>query len=559
MVRSSPLTTLRATRHQYGETARQTKLRCLAFAESNTIRSPASLTQYHDDLLFLAAFPDDGEVRKAAEDALGQFEHRLRPARVRRLLDDSGIVSTTTRSVLSATMVRHLGDHYPGTIDLDPVALGSGAALAPLVQRTLLRPEEDGFDSPGLTTRAWIRRAMGGNGTRGMLAWLMAQRPSRGDLAKEWDTVFDEAEPAVAWNLPAPASATRLRLSFAPVSFRSGLRPGPSRRALARPLQEIALLDPVMAEEAIHVAQVALALRGREVHAITEANPGEVYLADLREGVSLLVIGALPHARMTLEANYGHLLLANGIPIGYGGVTPLGHQANTGINIFPAFRRSEAGAIFGAALRAFATLFGVRRFVVNPYQFGRGNAEAIASGAYWFYHRLGFEATDPALRLLASGEHDRQRQERGYRTDHATLRRLARGDLTLALTGAGRHRLVEERFLARWSLAAAGVIGRRAGTRSRARALRGVMRDTAIRMEISGWAGWSAKEQAGFADLAPLLALLPLEDWETEERRALTRVIQAKGSVRERDFVLAAQAVPRLWRDLVGVARTLPD
>ncbi|MFO1316643.1 MAG: hypothetical protein U1F58_13655 [Burkholderiales bacterium] len=52
-------------------------------------------------------------------------------------------------------------------------------------------------------------------------------------------------------------------------------------------------------------------------------------------------------------------------------------------------------------LRAFHTLYGSGRFVVNPYQFGAGNAEAIASGAFWFYYRLGFRPAHALTRALA--------------------------------------------------------------------------------------------------------------------------------------------------------------
>jgi hypothetical protein len=52
--------------------------------------------------------------------------------------------------------------------------------------------------------------------------------------------------------------------------------------------------------------------------------------------------------------------------------------------------------------------------------------------------------------------------------------------------------------------------------------------------------------------------LLPLERWTPEELLSLGRMIRAKGSVQERNFVLAAQAVPRLWRDLERLAAQLP-
>ena len=112
--------------------------------------------------------------------------------------------------------------------------------------------------------------------------------------------------------------------------------------------------------------------------------------------VILALIGVLPAQRLLLEANYGYVLLSNGVPIGYGGVSPLFRQANTGINVFDPFRGSEATYLWAQTLRAFRSLFGVRRFIINGYQFGAGNAEAIASGAYWFYYRLGFRPTSAA-------------------------------------------------------------------------------------------------------------------------------------------------------------------
>ena len=123
---------------------------------------------------------------------------------------------------------------------------------------------------------------------------------------------------------------------------------------------------------------------------MTYPNLDEIYWCDLGEGVALAVIGIARDQRLTLETNTGYLLFANGVPIGYGGVTPLFRQANTGINIFDPFRGAEAAYLWTQMLRAFHTLYGSRRFVINAYQFGAGNAEAIQSGAFWFYYRLGF-------------------------------------------------------------------------------------------------------------------------------------------------------------------------
>lgn len=547
----SPLEALHTLRGQYTPAACRALLSALATLAVRPMRSARALARFHDDLLFLAAFPNHREIADAAATALAGFARRVRAARLRHRLEGTGIAGTMTRAVLSATMVRDLAHRYPASLDLDRAVLGAGDTLAPLLRLTLLHAEEDGFEAPNLSTRTWMARA-GAEHAPTLLEWLLRQRPAARAPAASWDAAFDEAEPPVAWRLPSPASASQLRLPFAPTAFRAGhgFRRPPTPRMLTRPLATITHLDPDRAMEAIHVARVALAVRGREVHAITEANAEEVYLADLGLGVALVLIGAARHARMSLEANYGYLLLANQIPIGYGGVTPLSHQANTGINIFPAFRGSEAAAIFAETLRAFHTLFQVRRFVVNPYQFGRANPEAIASGAYWFYHRLGFAATDHALRALAAREHTRLRQQPDHRTDRVTLRRLAAGDLTLALPGAGRHPLLEERLLAEGSLAATAAIGRAAGAQSRVRARRRITRETARRLGAGGWSRWPRPERDAFMDLAPIVSLLPLERWTPAERRALIRWVRAKGGAQERAFVQAGQGIARFWRDL---------
>jgi len=59
-------------------------------------------------------------------------------------------------------------------------------------------------------------------------------------------------------------------------------------------------------------------------------------------------------------------------------------------------------------------------FTIDPYQLGLGNDEAIESGAFWFYRKLGFRPMDPAIERLARAE-----EKRGRRSSAATLRKLA--------------------------------------------------------------------------------------------------------------------------------------
>ncbi len=75
----------------------------------------------------------------------------------------------------------------------------------------------------------------------------------------------------------------------------------------------------------------------------------------------------------------------NGVPVGYGGGWPFLATCRTGTNVFAPFRGGESSWLFAQVLRAYRQHFGVKRFVVEPYQFGAGNREGLLSGAFWFY------------------------------------------------------------------------------------------------------------------------------------------------------------------------------
>jgi len=61
-------------------------------------------------------------------------------------------------------------------------------------------------------------------------------------------------------------------------------------------------------------------------------------------------------------------------------------------------------------------------------------------------------------------------------------------------------------------------------------------------LNIQNWKKWSDDEITGFKRLAPIIANIPdFNAWTKNEKAAMARIIQAKGTVRERDFVRLAQ------------------
>ena len=538
----------------------------VARLERRPPRSARGLGAYHDDLLFLRAFPDNVSVRNTAVSALARMEHHVRTlARAqRRHLDDLGLAGTTTRYAFAfgtAQWMVNTGDDA----DIDWDSFDAPERLDPLLRLTLTHAESDAFDSGEFSTRGWLAMARGGT-RRGALAWLLQGRdstagPMEGATGPAFTRLlYESLEMPIRWCLTSSRSASGNAVTGVPFHARTMMRPPPADAAalITTPLSSIERLSPTRATAWLDAARTALATRCREVHAITYANIEEVYLADLGEGTALCLIGAAREDRLSLEANYGYVRFSNGVPVGYGGVTPLAAQANTGVNIFDAFRHAEASMLFAQTLRACCTLFGVTRFVVNPYQFGADNDEALASGAYWFYDRLGFRPVDPKGRALADLERARRVASRNHRSSRATLRRLAAGDLVLELPGAGRIPLFAERGLVSLaravtdSLAAPDVPTRLALCDERIDA---VARTIGVRR----WRTSGSGLRFGMQRLGPVVALIldKVARWPARDRRVLVDLLRAKGATQERDFALASRAHHRLWTALRRLCRSI--
>src|SRR6202171_6734090 len=71
-----------------------------------------------------------------------------------------------------------------------------------------------------------------------------------------------------------------------------------------------------------------------------------------------------------------------------------------------------------------------------PYQLGHENEEAIESGAFWFYRKLGFRPGRSDLQKLAEREEQKIAADSKYRTPARTLRRLAAGHVFYQLPGS---------------------------------------------------------------------------------------------------------------------------
>ena len=185
-----------------------------------------------------------------------------------------------------------------------------------------------------------------------------------------------------------------------------------------------------------------------------------------------------------------------------------------------------------------------------------GAGQPIASGALWFYWRLGFRPVDRALRSLAVREWRRLQAGTGRRTPPALLRRLSTADLQLVLPDA--MAAFDERLLQGASHAVTVQLAERAADGHRRRAVLEMRHAVAHVLAVWGERGWSAAERRSFEQLAPVVWVV-LDDvagWPARDRRALLAMMRAKGSPQELSYVKAMQGVPRFWAALAKRART---
>ncbi len=556
----SRLERLHALRGTFGPEASRERHALLRALARVRWKDAGSLTAWHDELLFTAAFPDSPATLREARAALARVADRVQalPREARDVLTDSGIAGTVTSHNFNFGAAHWLAAHD------ECIAFAWGepddaTKLDPLLRLALTPVESDRFDSGEVSSTEWLDEAaeaaaLGIRGRPGAAYWLLTSPPRAEPAVLR--ALYDDAAPPLHWELGAsPWSATKCRVT-APTVLRRAFRalPPDPLAHIATPLRGIRRARGAEAARWHDASVAALLARTREVFPTIYANHREIHLAPLGEGVTLCVLGAATEDRSALEANYGYVMFSNGVPIGYGGVTAFGAQANTGANVFESFRRSEAPFLFAQALRAFRTMFGVTRFVVNPYQFGAGNEEAIASGAYWFYDRLGFRPVEARVAALAARERAAIAHDRAHRSSARTLRTLASGDLVLTLPGATGDGPMPERLLEEAGRLATHAMRKvPAGERAA-----WIEREAlAMRARCGGGSGrLSGAERLGAWHLMPLLAALRprLSRWPARDRARLWRLVALKGGAQELAFARAAARLPRLWTALERAA-----
>jgi hypothetical protein len=206
-------------------------------------------------------------------------------------------------------------------------------------------------------------------------------------------------------------------------------------RELAGPPLPLTRLSRAEAQKILGIILDTSAMRYRELYGFTHPDLARVFRADAGRGVQVFFFGVPPEWRLPLRAYHSGMFFKNGVPAGYVEVLSLFERAEVGFNLYYTFREGESAWLYARLLRLFRQVLGVTCFSVDPYQIGLENEEALESGAFWFYRKLGFHPLDVEVAQLVGREEQRMLRKPAYRSSRRTLEKLARSYILFESSG----------------------------------------------------------------------------------------------------------------------------
>ncbi len=551
---------LAALAPRYAPDAREEKLRLLDELEGRRVGGAAALLRFHETLCFLQAYPDDPEMLARVDRALEAFparSARLGPAALHRL-HDSGVANAPLDYPFGYPMARWLAARFPHDCEVGWGRFGEAERLDETLSLLASPAEGDAFSEGGMGWRRWLRVAKGGRRMTDLQLLLeLFERTRLPAETRDW--LYENLALSIVWTpRGVHASRTLARIPPAAVFFHEdGLeRRGASLvEALARPLPSVRRAPPPLARALIEAARVAMATRQRELHAFSHPNPADVLLADVGRGVRIALFGIEPGFRLPLEGYYAFLALKNGVPVSYGGGWALFGTLDFAINIFASFRRGESAFLATQLLRVYRRIFGMRTVVVDRYQLGHESTEALRSGSFYFYDRLGFRPRDPAILAVLEAERAKIAADPSYRSPIPVLTRLAGDEVYLTLPGG--HPAPEKRLRATDVSALVARFIAREFQGDRLRAARESSARVRRALGTTRSAGWTSDERRAFEQMSLVAALIPdLTRWPQSDRAALVAVMRAKGGASEREYARLLDGHRRFRRSLEALANS---
>jgi hypothetical protein len=417
----SLLTRLEACKGKFGLDAAREVLALLNRIERTRFRDPQELIQLHETVMFLRAYPQSAQVFQCADRILFSFGERLRglPREDFEYSEISGIAGTGLATNFSYPFAKSLSARHANRVSIDWEQYQHAERLGPILARLIPESFEDWAVAPYPDWRRWYEKA------GGTPSWLL-----RGVTPE----VYDLLELPIRWEFgDSAASRSRARLPRKKIFYHDGpflARKDVSMEAeFEAPKIAVERLPRDAAQRIIDVIIDASAVRYRELYGFLYPDAANVFHADLGRGMDFYFFGVARKWRLPKRDYSCGMYFKNGVPIGYVEVLwprgSKGRRMEVGFNLYYTFRQGETAWLYARLLKLYRERYRVMSFLVDPYQLGHDNEEAIESGSFWFYYKLGFRPESPEAARLAERELRLIAADATYRTRPSTLRKLA--------------------------------------------------------------------------------------------------------------------------------------
>lgn len=415
------LASLEACKGKFGPHAAREVLALLKRVERTRFRDPQELIQIHETVLFLRAYPQSVQVLRLTDRILLSFGERIRglPLEDFEYSDVSGIAGTGLTTNFSYPFAKSLAERHADCVGIDWEQYQHADRLGPILARLIPESFEDWAVAPHPDWRRWYEKA---GGTLPRLVCGVTPE------------VYDLLELPIRWELGDSAAArSRARLPRKKIFYHEG--PFLARKDVsiesefAAPKIAVQRLPRAEAQRVIDIITDASAVRYRELYGFLYPDAANVFHADLGRGMDFYFFGVARKWRLPKREYSCGMYFKNGVPIGYVEVLwprqPKGGRMEVGFNLYYTFRQGETAWLYARLLKLYRERYRVTSFLVDPYQLGHENEEAIESGSFWFYYKLGFRPESPGVARLAERELQKIATRPDYRTRPATLRKLA--------------------------------------------------------------------------------------------------------------------------------------
>ena len=598
------LASLEAAKTRFGRAVIPETNRILDQLSRRKFSDAKSVLRFHEALLFLRAFPQSPSVVRKVENILNAFHLRIEALRELGVdmsafdhFETSGLAGTTMQDTLNFEAARWLTRRIPRNVEIAWDDYEEERAMGSTWPRFIPLLEEDSNVEANIPWRRWLDAARGRDRD---LEWLIRRFEHLPLSDRERAELYDSLRLPLRWDLKN-LKLSRTRNWTRPRSFYYHREPLITRsqvslaHALAQPNPRMTKLPRREGERILRTIREVMLGRYRELYGTTLGDPNSVIRVNLDRGVVMYFWNLPAGRRLPLRAYVAGFTLKNGVPINYIEAIGLCEWIEVGFNTFYTYRGGETAWIYAQSLRCLRAFTSATIFSVYPYQIGQNNDEALDSGAFWFYRKLGFRSGRSDLEQLARSEEQKIAANPQYRTPKKTLKLLAEAHMFYELDRAGGSDIAE--FGKATNEGAANVMGTNGKGTTSSRAAKPDSSTSALAAEamLEAWdtfstrnlalrvnrrmarefAGdslqirrvssaevsraldvnlsrWNSPEREAFENWSLVLALIPtLPNWSRQERQDVVKIIRAQAASSEMRYLRLTQHHPRLRRELL--------